>query len=481
MAITDAGDGNQNDFADWIAPTIDDVISAKPVPAFSTAGFYSIPNSPRRVVNFNPGWRFFKGDIQGAEAPGFDDAKWEAADLPHGLEILPENASGGVNYQGPAWYRKRFPTPANTAGDELFVYFEAVMGKATVWVNGQQVAEHFGGYLPFAVEIAKLLRTDGTPNVIAVRADNSNDPHYPPGKPQYDLDFAYFGGIYRDVYLISTEPTHVTLTELSKTEAGGGVFVGVKKIAGNNASLEVRTEVANDTEQTRVLKLRSTVESAEGQPLVTAEQMVTLTTGSTQEIVQALEVTNAHLWSPNDPYQHNVATELVDTYGKIVDSFDSRFGIRLFEMRVKDGLFINGKYVGEKLSGVNRHQDHPYVGNALPNSGQWRDVLLLRQGGCNVVRARTTRWIRRFSMHAMRVGMLVTTANPGWQFYNDQDPKFEERIFDDTRNLVRRDRNRPSVFLWETALNETDNQPPSLNRRMHEIRTPSIRSPASLR
>jgi len=443
--------------------------SAKPVPAFSTAGFYAIPESPRKVVNFNPGWRFFKGDVPGAEAPSFDDAAWAAADLPHGLETLPENASGGVNYQGPAWYRKRFATPANAAGRELYVYFEAVMGKAKVWVNGQQVAEHFGGYLPFVAEIGKQLHTDGTLNLIAVRADNSNDPDYPPGKPQYDLDFAYFGGIYRDVYLISTEPVHVTLTELSKTEAGGGVFVGVEKIDGKSASLKVRTEVANDTAETRVLRLRSVLESAEGQPLVTAEQTLTLPAGTAQEIAQPLEVTNAHLWSPNDPYLHNLRTEVFDGNGKVVDSFSTRFGIRLFEMRVKDGLFVNGKYIGEKLSGVNRHQDHPYVGNALPNSGQWRDVLLLRQGGCNVVRAAHYPMDPAFLDACDALGMLVTTANPGWQFYNDKNPQFKERILDDTRNLVRRDRNRPSVFLWETALNETDNQPPSLNHEMHLI------------
>jgi beta-galactosidase len=469
LVVTDAGDGNQNDFADWIEPMVDDVTTAKPVPAFSTAGFYSVPDSPRKVANFNPGWRFFKGDVPGAEAPEFDDSKWESADLPHGLEILPENASGGVNYQGPAWYRKRFATPADTSGNELYVYFEAVMGKAKVWVNGQQVAEHFGGYLPFAAEIGKLLHTDGKPNLIAVLADNSNDPHYPPGKPQYDLDFTYCGGIYRDVYLIATGPLHVTLTELSKTEAGGGVFVGVKKIDGNDASLEVRTELANDSAETRVVKLRSVLETAEGQSLVTAEQMVTLLPATTQEIQQSLEVSNAHLWSPNDPYQHNLRTELVDVHGKVTDSFLTRFGIRLFEMRVKDGMFINGKYVAEKLSGVNRHQDYPYVGNALAKSGQWRDVLLLRQGGCNVIRAAHYPMDPAFFDACDALGMLVTTANPGWQFYNDQDPKFKERILEDTRNLVRRDRNRPSVFLWETALNETDNQPASLNREMHLI------------
>ena len=110
------------------------------------------------------------------------------------------------------------------------------MGKCAVWVNGRKVAEHFGGYLPFAADITAALRPGGKDNVIAVRADNSDDPTYPPGKPQNDLDFTYLGGIYRDAYLISTPAVHVTLPELSKTIAGGGVFVGVKDVNGNDAS-----------------------------------------------------------------------------------------------------------------------------------------------------------------------------------------------------------------------------------------------------
>ena len=135
------------------ANSTDDAFSPKTAPRFSTAGFFTVPNSPRAVLNFNPGWRFLKADAAGAEKPDFDDSAWEAANLPHSLEILGENASGCRNYQGPAWYRKRFQVAAPAAGGKVFVYFEAVMGKCAVWVNGRKVAEHFGGYLPFAADI----------------------------------------------------------------------------------------------------------------------------------------------------------------------------------------------------------------------------------------------------------------------------------------------------------------------------------------
>ena len=112
----------------------------------------------------------------GAESVSFDDSKWEAANLPHGLEILPENASGGRNYQGIAWYRKQFSVPENEG--RTIIYFEAVMGKCEVFVNGQKVTEHFGGYLPFAADITEYLSTNKK-NIVAVKADNSDDTLYP--------------------------------------------------------------------------------------------------------------------------------------------------------------------------------------------------------------------------------------------------------------------------------------------------------------
>ena len=165
-------------------------------PAFSTAGFYRLPDTGRDVLNMNPSWRFHKGDAPGADAPGFDDSRWESVSLPHGIELLPPEGSGCVNYQGVAWYRKRFTAGENLKGRRLTLYFEAVMGKCRVWVNGQLCAEHFGGFLPVIADVSDELRP-GQENVIAVMGDNSNDPAYPPGKAQEVLDFTYAGGIYR--------------------------------------------------------------------------------------------------------------------------------------------------------------------------------------------------------------------------------------------------------------------------------------------
>jgi len=465
LVVTDGGDGVQGDHADWANAAIDDTITAKPVPQFSTAGFFAVPGSPRQVLNFNPGWRFLKAEAAGAEKPDFDDAAWEAANLPHSLEILGANASGCRNYQGPAWYRKRFETAA-PAGGKVFVYFEAVMGKCTVWVNGQEVAAHFGGYLPFAADITAQLHPAGQDNVIAVRADNSDDPTYPPGKPQSDLDFTYLGGIYRDVFLIQTGPVHVTLPELSATVAGGGVFVGVKDANGHDAALEVRTEIANDAAAPCTITLRTVLETAEGRAVVASELPLELAAGARRQIALALEPKNVRLWHPDDPYLHFIRTEVL-AGGKVCDSLRTRFGIRLFEMRGKDGLFINKKFIGGKLNGVNHHQDYAYVGNAVPNSGQFRDVKLLREGGVNMIRAAHYPQDPAFYDACDELGMLVTTANPGWQFYNAKDPVFEQRIYQDTHNLVRRDRNHPAMLLWETALNETPDQPGRMLGEMH--------------
>ena len=440
----------------------------KAVPRYSTAGFFAIDGSPRQAFDFNPGWRYHKGDLAGAEAVRFDDSAWEVANLPHGLEINPENASGMRNYQGPAWYRKRFRLPAGVQGKRVVLHFEAVMGKSDVWVNGEKVAEHFGGYLPFAADITRLVSGSARDNIVAVRADNSDDPDYPPGKPQDQLDFTYMGGIYRDVYLIATAPLHVTHDLLSQTVAGGGVFAGVKDVSGSSADLEIRTEVVNEEAAARDFTLRTILEDAGGKELARQEETASLQPKASRQFVQPMAVADVRLWHPDDPYLHFIRTEVVRD-GKVVDSLRTRFGIRLFEMRGEQGFFVNKKYIGHKLSGVNRHQDYVYVGNALPNSGQWRDAKLLREGGSNVVRAAHYPLDPAFMDACDELGILVTVATPGWQFFNAKDPAFEQRIKQDTRAMVRRDRNRPAVFLWETALNETGNQPLAMLKELHQI------------
>jgi len=495
LLVTDAGDGVQGDHADWAEAAVDrldkdDRIAVDPVPQFSTAGFFAEKNSPRQVWSFNPGWRFLKAEALGAQQPGFDDSRWEAASLPHGLEILPENASGMRNYQGPAWYRKRFKlpsaTPGQASGRRLTLYFEAIMGKATVWVNGRQAAQHWGGYLPFAVDITPFVSAPASAdnviadnasadnviadnviadNVIAVRADNSDDPTFPPGKPQNNLDFAYLGGIYRDCFLIQTGPLHISLPELSPTVAGGGVLVATTDVNGSDAQIAVRTEAINQSAAAQTLIVRSILEDADGREVLRQDSPLSLAPGESREVPQQLSARNVHLWHPDDPYLHFLRTQVLVS-GRVVDSLRTRLGIRLFEMRGAAGFFVNKKPIGHKLSGVNRHQDYAYVGNALPNSGQWRDARLLRQGGCSIVRAAHYPLDPAFLDACDELGLLVTSANPGWQFYNARDPIFEQRLYQDTHALVRRDRNRPSLLLWETALNETPDQLPRVLTNM---------------
>lgn len=436
-------------------------------PAFSTAGFFAVPGSPREVFDFDPGWRFLKADAEGAEAPGFDDSSWQTANLPHGLEILGENASGMRNYQGPAWYRKHFQIPSQQPGARFVLYFEAVMGKCTVWVNGKKMADHFGGYLPFAIDITDAPGNGGD-NVVAVRADNSDDPTYPPGKPQKDLDFTYMGGIYRDVFLIETGGVRVTFPELSGTVAGGGVFVALKDLNGPDADLEVRTQVENLSQLPASLTVRTILEDQDHHDLLQQETAATLAPGEAGELAQTLSPKQPHLWTPNDPYLHYIRTEVVQN-GAIVDSLRTRFGIRLFELKGKDGLYLNGQPIGYKLSGANRHQDYVYVGNALPKSGQWRDARLLREGGCTIIRAAHYPMAPAFLDACDALGLLVTDANPGWQFYPsnpEQAAIFDQRIIEDSHNMVRRDRNRPAMLFWETTLNETLNMPKDLPARM---------------
>lgn len=113
-------------------------------PSYSTAGFYSLPNTGRTVYDMNPAWRFYKGKIEGAEQKNFDDKKWDIVSLPNGIEYLPVEASGCINYQGEIWYRKHFTPDEAWKNKQLFLHFEAIMGKSKIWVNGKLLKEHFG-------------------------------------------------------------------------------------------------------------------------------------------------------------------------------------------------------------------------------------------------------------------------------------------------------------------------------------------------
>ena len=176
----------------------------------SVAGFIQLSGSGRQVYNFNPGWRYYKGDIKDAEKTAFNDSQWEVVSTPHTVELMPVEASGCRNYQGIAWYRKHFVVPMEAKGKDVSIHFEAIMGKQNIYLNGKLVKEHLGGYLPITIQLTGQGIQAGDTCLIAVMTDNSDDKSYPPGKPEYMLDFAYHGGIYRDVWMICKNQVAIT-------------------------------------------------------------------------------------------------------------------------------------------------------------------------------------------------------------------------------------------------------------------------------
>lgn len=428
-------------------------LQASHQPEFSTAGFFELPNSGREVFSMNPAWRFHKGAVEGAEATNFDDAEWTVVSLPNGIEHLPTEASGCINYQGEVWYRKHF-TPADALkGKKLFLHFEAIMGKSKVFVNGKLLTEHFGGYLPVVVDISDVLNW-GEDNVIAVWADNSDDTSYPPGKAQDVLDFTYFGGIYRDCWLIAHNPVFITDPNFENEVAGGGLFVAYDKVSDASAEVLLKAHVRNDSRKAFTGVVEYELQQPDGTQVAFLNDKVQVRPGKAFTSKDKITVKTPMLWSPETPTLYNLIVRIRDREGNVVDGYRCRIGIRSVEFKGKDGFWLNGKPYESPLIGANRHQDFAVVGNAVANSIHWRDAKKLRDAGMKVIRNAHCPQDPAFMDACDELGLFVIVNTPGWQFWNDA-PEFAQRVYSDIRYLVRRDRNHACVWMWEPILNET--------------------------
>lgn len=435
-------------------------------PEFSIAGFFNLQNSGREIYNFNVGWRYHKGDISGAEAINFDDSSWDVISTPHTVELIPAEGSGGKNYQGLAWYRKHFTVDKSFENKLINIHFEAIMGKSKVYLNGKLVREHFGGYLPFSIELSQYGVQAGDKCLIAVLADNSDDKSYPPGKPQRTLDFTYHGGIYRDVWMIVTSETHITDPNEAGKTAGGGVFVHYGEINNKKAEIFVDTDVRNASKKNQTVIVQTKLSDRNGIVIKTVKSKIDLKTGESNQVKQKISINNPLLWSPDAPHLYKIETNLLATNGKSIDGGMTRIGIRKAEFKGSDGFWLNNE-PADKLIGGNRHQDYAYVGNAVPNSQHWRDAKKLREAGCRIIRVAHYPQDPSFMDACDEFGIFVIVATPGWQYWN-KDPQFAEYVYDDVRNMVRRDRNHPSVLMWEPVLNET-RFPLEFSLKVHQI------------
>lgn len=422
-------------------------------PEFSTAGFFRLDNSGREVYSMNPAWRFHKGAMEGAETKEFNDKDWTVVSLPDGIEYLPTEASGCINYQGEVWYRKHFMPDAALKGKKLFLHFEAIMGKSKVFVNGKLLTEHFGGYLPVIADVTDVLDWNGD-NVIAVWADNSDDPSYPPGKAQDVLDYTYFGGIYRDCWLIAHNNVFITDPNYENEVAGGGLFVAFGKVSDALAEVQLKIHVRNATKNPFSGRVEYMLLQPDGTEVARLSDKIQVKAGRATTVSDRMPVKQPMLWTPSTPTLYNLLVRVLDKEGNVIDGYRRRIGIRSIEFKGKDGFFLNGRPYGKPLIGANRHQDFAVVGNAVANSIHWRDAKKLKDVGMEIIRNAHCPQDPAFMDACDELGLFVIVNTPGWQFWNDA-PEFAQRVYSDIRNVVRRDRNHPSVWLWEPILNET--------------------------
>lgn len=416
----------------------------------------------RKEYSVNTNWAFFRGDIVDGQSLSLNDSNWIPTTVPHIMQLEKKHCGGNVIYDGVGWYRRYFKLPKTLNNKRIALSFEGVMNKCDVFINGNKVTTHHGGYVGFSVDVSKYVKTNGENNLLAVRVSAENDTLTPPGTPQGNLDFYYYSGIYRDVKMVVTDKLHIS-DELEVDEvAGGGIFVTYPEVSKTKAKLHIRTHIRNIDEKERIGKLVLHLKNPKGKVVATAEKNFVTHTNSSVYVEQDLEVQNPDLWHPYHPNLYTLECKVVEQ-GKVIDTRNEKIGIRTIHYTAEKGFFINGEPL--YLVGANRHQSFPNVGDAASNSMQERDVIDMKRGGYNAVRAAHYPQDPAFLLACDKYGLLVVECIPGWQYYNE-DPIFADRLEQVGRQMIRRDRNHPSVVLWETALNET-HYPISVVKRIY--------------
>lgn len=419
--------------------------------------------SPRISLNMNTDWAFYRGDVPGGENPADSDSAWIPVALPHVMQLEKKHCGGNVIYDGVGWYRRYFKLPEAYKDKRIAVSFEGVMNACDLFVNGKKVTEHKGGYVGFTADISDYIDWKGN-NLLAVRVSAEYDSLTPPGKPQDRLDFYYYSGIYRDVNMTVSDKLHITDELEVDVVAGGGQFVTFPEVSKEKALVQVRTDLKNGHSESRAGRLVSLLKDKNGKVVAEQEAPFTLEGHERRPVVQTIDVQRPALWHPYDPnlYQLESRVWVGDT---VVDVRTETIGIRTIRYDRDKGFFINGEHL--YLVGANRHQSFPHVGDAVSNSMQERDVIDMKRGGYNAVRAAHYPQDPAFLAACDKYGLLVVECIPGWQYFNEA-PEFTERLCWVAREMIRRDRNHPSVILWETALNET-HYPLEVVKSIYEI------------
>ena len=401
--------------------------------------------SPRQQINFNREWKFQLGDHAGAEAVAFDDAKWDDIGLPHSFS-MPYFASPKF-YTGYGWYRKHFDVPADWSGKRLFLEFDGAFQDAEIFVNGKRIAEHKGGYTGFSLDITGAVKTGD--NVVAVRLNNNWDPQLAPRAGEH----VFSGGIYRDVRLVVTDPLHV---------AWYGTFVTTPQISAESGMVNVKTEIRNDSAAAKVCALQTDILDPDGKMVASVSSTQTVAAGATVTFDQTTApVAQPKLWHPDHPFLYTAVSTVSDG-GKVADNFETQFGFRWFKWTADQGFFLNGEHF--YIKGADVHQDHAGWGDAVADSGFHRDVKMVKDAGFQFIRGSHYPHAPAFADACDELGVLFWSENCFWGmggrspdgYWNasaypvkaGDEPAFEESVKNSLRDMIRINRNHPSIVAW---------------------------------
>jgi hypothetical protein len=423
--------------------TVGPTASQTPTPLISSS-----QTTNRVDLNFNVDWRYYMGDVSGADTKAYNDTEWTYVDLPHSTKfVTPEDPNA---YLGISWYRKHFSVAGEYQGGKVYIEFEAAMQSADVWVNGVKKIRHEGGYTPFTIDITDDVTYGGADNVIAVKVDSNANPDWAPG--WNGVDFQYDGGLYRDVNMYVTDRLHVTDAVYANKVAGGGVFVTYPSVSTGSATVHIQTNIINEHTDVKNTVLQSEIVDDSGKVVGSAVTTDSISAGADYDFVQDITLANPKLWHPYTPILYTLRTTVKDG-STVVDFVTTRIGIRQIEWSQDGGLIINGSRF--KALGVNMHQEIYGLGNAVPNRSIYYDVKRIKDAGLNFIRGSHYPHDPAFYDACDELGILVLDAQTGWQKFNDTTA-FKDNTYQELRDMIRRDRNHPSVVAWEASLNESN-------------------------
>jgi beta-galactosidase len=389
-----------------------------------------------RRSSFDADWRFHRGEAQGAELPDFDDAAWQPQALPHDWAIdgpfdpQLNPHMGALPISGVGWYRKSFLLPRGAPDHRYSIEFDGAMANSRVWINGHELGGRPYGYIGFGFDLTPYLAVDGRRNVLAVRL-----------APEIDSSRWYSGaGIYRNVWLVATGPIHV---------ARWGTTVTTPSVSDESATIAVHTDLENHLQRVAEVTLRSSILDEGGNRVAQSRERVVLRPNGGAVAATSIALAHPQRWDVERPYLYALVTEVLRG-GRVIDRYLTRFGIRTVDLDRERGLLLNGVHM--KLHGVCLHHDLGALGAAVNRRATERQLQILKAAGVNAIRTSHNPPSPELLEYADRLGFLVIDESfDMWRI--GKVPNGYSKYFDawserDLRDMVRRDRNHPSVFMW---------------------------------